>query len=373
MQTRSGRALGTPTTAASSPASRASASPRTKRNKKGKEQPPEIDLRQPLSIETRDYDVPVRDMMAWANRPHYERHQEVGKQHKGKTPRPLNSFMLYRQAYKERIKKWGEQGNNNQLISRVAGRSWNIEPQEVKDFYAKVSVIERDNHTAAFPEYKFAPNKNISKKRGRRDDDDDSDSEWDDGSEYGSKRRRGRDDSASARSRSATPAHPTYSSPQYHPSSLQVTDSQFMPPEPHYQRWAQPVMYDQYYGYPMAPYHEVAPDLHYAPRSMPVTQDQQYMQLVGMPPNSEAMIETLPAEQVEYAVDPGLSDIGASASYQYGTYPEFDHHGEFERAQEHVPHPGMQTLVAAEPMWSPNGPAGSAFDTELDNHWRGDS
>lgn len=307
--------------------------------------------------------------MAWANRPHHERHQEVDKLHKGNVPRPLNSFMLYRQAYKERIKKWGEQGNNNQLISRVAGLSWNLEPQDVKDFYAKVAVMERDNHGAAFPEYKFAPNKNV-KKRARNDDDDDSDGEWDGGSIYGGKRRRARDDSAAIRSRSATPAQLKYSSPRYHPSSLQATNPHLIPQEPQYSSWSQPMLYDHYYGC-VVPYHDVTQDLHYAPTSMPVTQDLQYMHLVGMPPANDNMVELLPTEHAEYAVDPDLTDIGAPASYQYGGYPEISHHGDFEREGEHMPHPGMHTLAPADPMWMPNGSAGSAFDAEL-NHWHGE-
>lgn len=279
--------------------------------------------------------------------------------------------MLYRQAYKERIKKWGEQGNNNQLISRVAGMSWNMEPPEVKDFYAKVAIMERDNHASAFPEYKFAPNKNI-KKRGRNNDDGDSDSEWDGSSAYGSKRRRGRDDSETIRSRSATPAQMMYSSPQYHPSSLQASNPHLMGQEPYYQHWGQPVTYDQYYGYAV-PYHNAPQDLHYAPTSMPVPQDQQYMELVGMPPSSHGMVEIMPFEQPEYAIDPSLNEIGAAtSSYQYGEYPSLDPHGEYDRGGEQVSHPGMHTLVPAEPMWSPSGPAGSAFDAEL-THWHGES
>lgn len=370
MLTRSGRALGTPTTPmSSSPASRVSNSPKPRRGKKGPSHGTQFNLGQPLSIETKDYEVPVRDMMAWANRSHEERRQEVSKQHKGNIPRPLNSFMLYRQAYKERIKKWGEQGNNNQLISRVAGVSWNMEPAEVKDFYAKASIMERDNHASAFPEYKFAPNKNI-KKRVRNDDDEESDPEWDGGSIYGGKRVCGRGASEN-RSRSATPAEMAYSSPQYHPSSLQATNPHLVPSTSPYPPWQQ-VQYDQYYGYGMAPYHDGVQDLHYAPTSMPVQQDHQYMQLVGMPPTGDGVMEGIPSAQAEYAIDPGLGEYRSSASYQYGDYPAVDPNGEYEEVPEHVLHPGMQTLAPAEPMWSPTGRAGSAFDAEL-THWHGES
>lgn len=373
MTTRSGRALGTPTSNTSSPSSRVSASPRAKRNKKGKEHATQFSLLQPLSVETKDYDVPVRDMMAWANRSHEERHQEVSRQHKGNIPRPLNSFMLYRQAYKERIKKWGEQGNNNQLISRVAGVSWALEPAEVKEFYAKASIMERDNHADAFPDYKFAPNKNISKKRDRNDDDEESDPEWDGGSVYsGKKRRNGGRDASEMRSRSSTPADLGYlpSPPRYHPSSLQATNPHLVAQTMHYPAPWQPIQYEQYPGYGMMPYHDPVQDLHYAPTSMPVHQEQQYMHLVGMPPSNDGVMEGLPPAQVEYAIDPGLSEYQSSASYQYGVYPGIDPHGEYEEEPEHILHPGMQMLAPAEPMWSPSGRAGSAFDAEL---WHGES
>lgn len=309
-------------------------------------------------------------MMAWANRPHEERRQEVSSQHKGNVPRPLNSFMLYRQAYKERIKKWGEQGNNNQLISRVAGESWNMEPPEIKDFYAKVSIIERDNHAAAFPEYKFAPNKN-ARKRGRNDDDEDSDPEWEGSSIYSNKRQRGRKEPDFMRSRSSTPAQLVYSSPQYHPSSFEASNPHFTMPLSNYQRWGQPVPYEPYYPGPPLVYHEPVQDLHYAPTSMPV-QREQYTHLVGMPPTNEIGMENMPSMQTEYVIDPGLDGFSAPVSYQYGGYPGVDTHGGYGEDLEPGSHPGMQTLAPAEPLWSPNGHAGSAFDVEL-TQWHRDS
>lgn len=132
--------------------------------------------------------------------------------------------------------------------------------------------------------------------------------------------------------------------------------------------------YDQYYGCTVLPYHDAVQDLHYAPTSVPVTQEQHYLQLVGMPPTSDGMVESLPSVQAEYAVDPGLADFSASASYQYGAYPNVGPQAQYEGEveEEQVSHPGMQTLAPAEPMWSPNGPAGSAFDAEL-THWHGES
>jgi len=117
----------------------------------------------PLSIVTRDMDVPVRDMGAWVNRSLDERRAEVTKK-KGYITRPMNSFMLYRSAYSERTKAWCT-ANNHQIVSSVSGASWPLEPASVREFYSELSKTERARHAEAFPEYKFQPAK-PGQKRG---------------------------------------------------------------------------------------------------------------------------------------------------------------------------------------------------------------
>ncbi|KAK5947125.1 hypothetical protein PMZ80_001272 [Knufia obscura] len=371
IQTRSGRSLGTPMTA-SSPSSRMSASPRP-RKKKGKDKGMVYQIEEPLSVMTREYDVPVEDMNVWCNRPDADRYAEVNGKQKGKIPRPMNSFMLYRRAYKERIKKWGQQGDNNQLISSVAGLSWNLEPEDIKAEYARLAIVERDNHAKAFPDYKFAPNKN-TKKRGR-DEDDDSDGEWEGGSSYSGKRRRGRHDRDVTRSRSSTPAQVVYGTPQYHPSSYQANNPHLMPPLA-YNHWPHAaVQYDQSYQYeqPLT-YHPQPHAIQYAPTSMPAQYTQYDSQLVSIPPTTEGMMQGELVAGPDYGIDPNLADYAPTANYQYGgSFVEEDRSRIVRNSQnmyeeeEPAIHPGLQTLAPAEPMWSPEaqGNVGSAFDAEF--------
>lgn len=102
-------------------------------------------------------------MDAWVNRSAEVRRKEVEKRN-GYVTRPMNSFMLYRSAYAERTKQWCLQ-NNHQVVSSVAGESWPLEPQEVRDQFNEWAKIERANHAAAHPEYKFSPSKSTNKRR----------------------------------------------------------------------------------------------------------------------------------------------------------------------------------------------------------------
>ena len=78
--------------------------------------------------------------------------------------------------------------------------------------------------------------------------------------------------------------------------------------------------------------------------------------------------------RAEFGIDPSLGDFTPAASYQYGG--SFSEEGPglvVQSAQQMYGdgdvgiHPGLQTLVPPEPMWSPttHGNAGSAFDAEF--------
>lgn len=130
----------------------------------------------PLSELTKDMDIPVRDMEAYAHRPTEERLADVAKRN-GRVPRPMNAFMLYRSAYSERTKAWCVQ-NNHQIVSQVSGQSWKLEPDGVQGFYNELAKVERDNHQLAHPDYKFSPSKNgpaSRKKKLELSEDEDSD------------------------------------------------------------------------------------------------------------------------------------------------------------------------------------------------------
>ncbi|KAH1971171.1 hypothetical protein KXV92_007481, partial [Aspergillus fumigatus] len=89
------------------------------------------DLPGPLSELTRTIThIPIRDMHYWVQRPDEERHQEVLEK-RGRIPRPLNSFMLYRSAYADRAKLWAAH-DNHRTVSVITGLSWNIETPQIR-------------------------------------------------------------------------------------------------------------------------------------------------------------------------------------------------------------------------------------------------
>ncbi|RDW94121.1 HMG-box domain-containing protein [Aspergillus mulundensis] len=125
-------------------------------------------FKEPLSILTAQLThIEVKDMDKHVNRPIEERLIEVQKKD-GKIPRPMNSFMLYRSAYAERVKEFFRQ-QNHQVVSSASGVSWNKETPEIRAKYERLAVIEKRNHLKAHPGYKFTPTKD-KRKRGTLDD-----------------------------------------------------------------------------------------------------------------------------------------------------------------------------------------------------------
>ena len=159
--------------------------PGRKRNKKPKADKPNTPkLTAPLSVLTKDMDVPCKDIDAWVHRSAETRRKEQEKR-QGYITRPMNSFMLYRSAYADRTKAWCEQ-NNHQVVSSVAGESWPMEPEEVRNQFNEWAKIERANHQAAHPDYKFSPSKSTKKRKGEysEDEDDGTDVDRDPDGEY---------------------------------------------------------------------------------------------------------------------------------------------------------------------------------------------
>ncbi|KAJ6038419.1 High mobility group superfamily [Penicillium canescens] len=97
-------------------------------------------------------DIPILDIDSWVRRPVEERHRET--EQKGRVRRPMNSFMLYRWANTESIKRQSHR-HNPRAISSIAGKCWRNEPQSVRDKYSRLAEIERDGHAEAHPNYKF--------------------------------------------------------------------------------------------------------------------------------------------------------------------------------------------------------------------------
>lgn len=122
----------------------------------------DLKMNQPSqNVETLGYAVSeVRD---WVNRPIAVRRQRMSETNT--PPRPLNAFMLYRKAYAIHLKNRTTKPDQK-LVSKSAGRRWQQESLEVKDFYRDLARLERERHAVAFPNYRFAPRKEDSYGRG---------------------------------------------------------------------------------------------------------------------------------------------------------------------------------------------------------------
>ncbi|KAJ5935412.1 hypothetical protein N7466_004959 [Penicillium verhagenii] len=117
----------------------------------------EIDIDEPFSISTAHMtNIPIRDMHAWAHRPAEERHEQARQ--KNKIPRPMNAFMMYRSAYAERAKAFLHQ-NNYQFVNSWIAASWDIETEDLKNYYRDIASLESKNHHFVHPQYKFSPNR----------------------------------------------------------------------------------------------------------------------------------------------------------------------------------------------------------------------
>ncbi|EFX01060.1 hmg box protein [Grosmannia clavigera kw1407] len=166
-------------------------------------------LDRPLSILTKDWEIPVVDIATYVHRSVEDRRTEV-EQGKvpGKIKRAMNAFMLYRKAYQDRAKRWAQQ-SNHQIVSKVCGQSWSMEPRTVRTQFNEWANIERDNHRMAHPEYKFTPSK-PRKKIGDTFDDfsDPEDPDWDVGRRRSNSRTPLRDLDGDYR-----PSHTPYTNP----------------------------------------------------------------------------------------------------------------------------------------------------------------
>jgi len=102
--------------------------------------------------------VPVDEVEAYVYRAIDLRRREI----KGRIPRPLNAFMLYRKAFQGYVLERCNFRYND--ISRLCGKSWNIEAETVRAQFRWWAAIERAAHRAAHPDYKL----HFSRPRDRR-------------------------------------------------------------------------------------------------------------------------------------------------------------------------------------------------------------
>lgn len=151
------------------------------KRKKGREKSDKdkVILERPLSEMGEEWKKSMMEIETYINRPAEERRNEADSDRKqpGRIKRPMNSFMLYRKAFQNHTKAYCEH-NNHQVVSKVCGASWDMEPESIRKQFADWAKQERTNHQKAHPGYKFAPAKpNKAPKRKNDSDDEASDLE----------------------------------------------------------------------------------------------------------------------------------------------------------------------------------------------------
>ncbi|PVV05116.1 hypothetical protein BB560_000367 [Smittium megazygosporum] len=85
-----------------------------------------------------------------------------------RTPRPPNSFILYRKDKQEEVIK-NNPGVSNKEISCIIGSMWKSESKEVKERYRISSEDEKKKHKKLYPNYKYQPRKS---KKGLKSEND---------------------------------------------------------------------------------------------------------------------------------------------------------------------------------------------------------
>jgi len=133
----------------------------TKRSKVSKPAPKGPSLTAPLSILPACAHIPLKDVAAHVKRPARIRRTDAAYSRNRKNqaiPRPSNSFMLYRMAYTDRIQALSREADNHQVVSSVAGESWRMETEQVREEFAQLAEVEKVQHEKAWPDYRYQPN-----------------------------------------------------------------------------------------------------------------------------------------------------------------------------------------------------------------------
>ncbi|KAI0030948.1 high mobility group box domain-containing protein, partial [Vararia minispora EC-137] len=76
-------------------------------------------------------------------------------------PRPPNGFMLYRSDKTKEIKKQLEEGGTTKILqsslSKIIGDLWRSEPEEVREYFNKAALEQKEWHALVYPDYVFKP------------------------------------------------------------------------------------------------------------------------------------------------------------------------------------------------------------------------
>lgn len=303
---------------------------------------------------------------------------------KGYIARPMNSFMMYRSAYADRAKQFCKE-NNHQIVSQVTGASWPLEPKEVRDYYEQLAILERDNHAACHPTYKFAPNK--SGKRTRNDvDDSDSDPEWE-GTPKSSKRGRSvrRFDSRSASSTpfEEQPSRYNRPMPQLHLSGYDMHNPYGYGPMmvgpngmmgDYIQSTSAMGPYDQNTEIQFQRLDNPFPSYQTA-RGLEELPNARHHELLTSYPDPDAMRWSVQNDML----DPRLGEMdnnyqvvyfdgGMEATQELPRTISYEPVSQLEMAdQSDIYHPGLATLTEEHDVWGASGQVGSDFDSEFQN------
>ncbi|KAJ3321778.1 hypothetical protein HDV06_003927 [Boothiomyces sp. JEL0866] len=86
------------------------------------------------------------------------------------TPRPSNSFILYRrEKHIEIMAQYkGVKTLNNNVISKIVANMWRSESPEVKAHFSALADAEKRAHMLKYPDYKYRPRKSVIKKSPTR-------------------------------------------------------------------------------------------------------------------------------------------------------------------------------------------------------------
>ncbi|RIB28444.1 hypothetical protein C2G38_1898493, partial [Gigaspora rosea] len=77
-----------------------------------------------------------------------------------KTPRPQNSFLLFRKDFAARHRSLHKGKKiSSKEISTLAAERWNEQPPSVRLFFRQLELKALDKHKELFPNYRYQPNK----------------------------------------------------------------------------------------------------------------------------------------------------------------------------------------------------------------------
>ncbi|CAG8445058.1 17544_t:CDS:1 [Acaulospora colombiana] len=81
-----------------------------------------------------------------------------------KIPRPQNSFVIYRRNVQVQLAAEGNKMSNRKLdtVSKIAGKRWQEEPNEVKELFGLISECAKKVHNFLYPDYVYHPRRSAT-------------------------------------------------------------------------------------------------------------------------------------------------------------------------------------------------------------------